>query len=91
MAATFMHKPTGRWLTYCRGWQQGTVVTLSIGSYSKTKTYLSGKPMWCEFTQYTLAAPVAVDELQGHLLFDLNECNPVCSLDVSSVAERAVA
>jgi hypothetical protein len=89
MAATLFHKPTGRYLTYCFDWREGTVVTLSIGSYSKTRTYLSGKSMWCEFTQYTLVAPVAFDELSGRPLFDLNECNPVCALDVSPLRAEA--
>ncbi|SHJ72059.1 hypothetical protein SAMN05444159_1314 [Bradyrhizobium lablabi] len=89
MAATLFHEPTGRWLTYCFDWAEGTVVTLSIGSYSKTRTYLSGKPMWCEFTQYTLVAPVAFDGLTGRPLFDLNECNPICALDVSRLRAEA--
>lgn len=84
MAATLFHKPTGRYLSYCvSDWREGTVVTLSIGSYSKIRTYLNGRPMWCEFTQFTLAAPIAYDELSGRPLFDLAECDPVCALDIN--------
>lgn len=90
MAASFHHAPTGRWLTYCSDWKQGDVVTLSGWSQSKTQFYADGKtPAWCEFTQYTLAAPVAFDEQSGRPLFDLKECNPVCLLDVNHLKQTA--
>lgn len=83
MAATFFHKGTGRWLTSMgRDAKPGDVAELSMGSLAFNQPPGAFGFRGCQFTRYTLAQPVAVDEW-GEPLFDLKECSPRCPLDDS--------
>jgi hypothetical protein len=84
MPVTSFHKPTGEWLTsFGKDAKPGDAHTISISSTSKSQRYASGNPKSCQFTTYTLAEPVAVDEY-GEPLFRLADCNPICPLDVAA-------
>lgn len=85
MAATFFHKPTQRWLTSIYNGKEGDVVLLSWASFAYSSPMGGFGFRGSEFTQYTLAAPVAYDESFGRRdpLFDLDECDPRNPFDKS--------
>lgn len=90
MASTFLHAPSGRWLTSLGpDAKPGDDVLLSFGSFAYNRPMGAGGFGFsgCQFTRYTLAQPVAVDD-GGQPLFDLDECSPRSPLDGSPQAGR---
>ena len=77
MAATSLHKPTGRWLTCSHGWEPGQVIILSQNSYAYDSAIREGRSFatGAQWTRFTLGEPVAFTE-RGEPLWDLDQCDP---------------
>lgn len=89
MPATYLHKPTGKYLTsFGTNATAGNIKTISFWSTSKLRRHGRmrpddglGTPMTNEFTTYLLGEQVAADEFGP--LFDLNACAKCCPIDYS--------
>lgn len=88
MAFTYIHKPTAQYLT---GFDAAELKDIGDGLKEATiSTHSrSADGQNCEFTTYTLTrTPMAFDDVTGHALYRLSDCQPRCPIDGHPQAVR---